>query len=107
MDQNQLIIIAAIVVAFILIKGFIKNRRKPPTSSFKCARCKTIEQYTPRTIEAWRKGFKKIYCQNCHLAWLRNNPKQTYITNKNGGCLSFIVMGILPIVIYVGDKIFS
>ena len=107
MEQNQLIIIAAIIIAFIIIKGFINNNRKPKNSSFKCARCKVIEKYTPRTIEAWRKGFKKIYCQNCHLAWLRNNPKQTYNSNNNGGCLSVIAIAILPIVIYVGDKIVS
>ena len=107
MEQNQLIIVAVIIIALIIIKGFIDNNRKPKNSTFKCARCKTREKYTSRTIEAWKRGFNKIYCQNCHRAWLNNNPKQNYNESNNGGCLSVLIVGLAPILIYAGDKIVS
>ena len=107
MEQNQLVIIAAIIIALLIIKGFINNNRKPKNSTFKCARCKTREKYATRTLEAWRRGFNKIYCQSCHRAWLDNNPKQTYNKSSNGGCLSVLIIGLAPILIYAGEKIVS
>ena len=102
MEQEYIYIGIAIVVFVALLKLFI-GKKKPPTEDFICARCKKREKYTNRTIEAWRRGFTKIYCQNCHLLWLKNNPqhnKQQYRAS-GGGCLSVLVLfALIPASLY-------
>lgn len=99
-DTYILIGVLALVVFFLL-----KNNKRPPTETFTCARCKKQEKYSSRTIEAWRKGFKKIYCQACHKLWLNNNPdrkKQNYSSyGARGGCLGIVVFFVVtPPTIY-------
>lgn len=100
-DQNLIYLIIGVVVVSVIIK-FISKGRKPPTDDFICARCKKKESYSTRTIEAWRQGFNKIYCQNCHQLWLKSNPqnKKQYKAS-GGGCLSvLIIAAIIPVTIY-------
>lgn len=95
-----LVAIAVVVAAAYLLKG----NRRPPTESFSCARCKKQEKYSPRTTEAWRKGFNKIYCQACHKLWLNNNPERKRehrsAAGAGGGCLGVVVffMAVPPAV---------
>ena len=104
MQSNEtyiLIGVLAIVAAFFLLK----DNKKPPTEVFTCARCKKQEKYSSRTIEAWRRGFKKIYCQSCHMLWLNNNPerkKKNYSSQgARGGCLGIVVLFfVIPLTIY-------
>ena len=83
--------IAVIVGAAYLLRG----NRRPPSESFICARCKMQEKYSPRTVEAWRKGFNKIYCHACHKLWLNKNPERKRehrsAVNPRGGCLGVVV----------------
>jgi len=105
-------IIAAVVIGIFVLK-FIFGGKKPKNKTFTCARCKTVEKYSPRTIEAWRRGFNKIYCQQCHKLWLQNNPNHNrqnvrYSGGSGGGCLSVLVIGVfVPISIFILSKYVS
>ena len=100
MKDLELYILGAVLIFVVL--SFLKDGKCPPTDSFKCARCKKHEKYTSRTVEAWKKGFKKIYCQSCHRLWLKDNPakiKQNYSTSSGGGgCLGmvFLILVVPP-----------
>jgi len=104
-DQNIIFLIIGAVGVAVTIR-FLGNTRKPPTDDFICARCRKKESYSPRTIEAWRQGFKKLYCQNCHQIWLRNNPQNRKQFKPSGrGCLSvLIIYAIIPVAIYEAAK---
>lgn len=104
MQGNEFYIVlgAAVVVGLFF---FLKSNKRPPTDSFTCARCKKTEQYSPRTIEAWRRGFSRIYCQACHKLWLNNNPERKRQAYSSGGarsgCLGVLVIfAFLPPAIY-------
>ncbi|WP_460240249.1 hypothetical protein [Aurantivibrio infirmus] len=103
--QNKEILIVAGIALIVILFLLVKGGKRPPTKTFICARCKKEEIYSTRSIEAWRKGFQKIYCQNCHILWLRNNPnhqKQHYSSRSSGsGCLGMlVVLIIIPPIVY-------
>jgi len=108
-EQDYIYIGIALIVIVFVMKAIL-SRKKPPTEDFVCARCKSKEKYTNRTIEAWRRGFKKIYCQSCHQLWLKNNPhhkKQQYHTS-GGGCYSVLVLfALISILIHSVIKYMS
>ncbi len=78
------------IIAFILLG----RQKKPKSSSFNCTKCKKVERYDTRTISAWNRGFTRLYCNSCHVQWLRNNPSQekSYSSNKSGGCLGVFAL---------------
>ncbi len=85
------------IVAFILLK----IPKKPKSKSFNCSRCKKIELFDSRTIQAWNNGVVRLYCKHCHLQWLRDNPRQDHNQsyNKSGGCLGSALLIIsVPII---------
>ena len=101
-NETYFFLVVAIVVLFFILS---KRNKHPPTDSFSCARCRKQEPYSPRTMDAWRRGFNKIYCQACHKLWLDRNPqrsKKNYSAGKaNGGCLGVLVVAVLtPPTIY-------
>ncbi|MGI0134559.1 MAG: hypothetical protein ACREBW_06350, partial [Candidatus Micrarchaeaceae archaeon] len=58
--------------------------------------------HTPRTIEAWRAGKTKFFCNACHGQWLRSHPPQAQSGRPaysgragNSGCLGVMVLFIL------------
>ncbi len=88
-----IIIIAVVVVLLIAAKTLFSSPPKfPESKTFKCARCSKVSTHSDRTIEAWRKGFAKIYCSDCHQKWLQSQPK---VQPSGGGCLSLIFIAIL------------
>lgn len=78
------------VIAFILLG----RQKKPKNRLFNCCKCKKSERYDSRTISAWNRGFTRLYCNPCHVQWLRNSPRQqeTYSSNKSGGCLGTLTL---------------
>lgn len=93
MDGNVLIVagiaVAVIVVAFRLFGG----GRRPKEQSFRCSRCSTASPHTARTIEAWRRGKTRFFCNSCHGEWLRNQPRDSSLVRSGrSGCLSSIVL---------------
>ena len=101
-DINGFVIGVALVVILLVSKALFGKQPIPPTKSFRCARCSTVEEYGPRTLEAWRKGIKKLYCQNCHRTWLNQQPNRIRATSARGsGCASVtLVTTLIPPMLY-------
>lgn len=80
----------------IIAIAFLNRQKKPKDKFFSCSGCKKTADHDSRTIEAWNRGFTKIYCKTCHLEWLRNNPNQDRfsIQSKNRGCFGTLVLMI-------------
>ncbi|MFQ3229300.1 hypothetical protein [Reinekea sp.] len=98
MDQNLVGIVLGVVFILFLAAKFFGNNKMPPTKAFRCAGCKKNEAYSKRTIEAWRNGYKRIYCQACHVKWLKNNPNTRNTSSGSQGCAVVAVTIIsLPI----------
>jgi hypothetical protein len=92
MDGNVLIV-AGIAVAVILIAVRLFSGRRPKEQSFRCSRCSTASLHSARTIEAWRRGKTKFFCNSCHGEWLRNRPRDSSpVRNARAGCLSVVVL---------------
>lgn len=72
--KPEYIFLVAVTVA---IAYFLLGRRSttPKQKSFRCARCSTIAQHTPRTINARRDGKSKFFCNTCHGEWVRSHPQ--------------------------------
>ena len=91
--QSSLVYGAPAVIALLIL-----NRpKKPKEKSFSCSACRKTVDFDPRTIEAWNKGFTKLYCKTCHLEWLKNNPNQDRFSmqSKGSGCLGIIALMII------------
>lgn len=86
---------------------FLKDKKNPPSEYFTCARCKKQENHSPRTINAWRRGYDRIYCYTCHNEWLNNHPFRRSMDNSRGGCLSVLILVVfIPTTIYGVAKLF-
>src|SRR3954463_1965844 len=95
MDGNTLIFagiaVAVILVAFRLFGG----GRQPKQQSFRCSRCSTAALHTARTIEAWRRGKTKFFCNSCHGEWRRDQPREASpIRGGGSGCLGALVVAV-------------
>ena len=90
--ESSVIFAIPAVVAFILLN----RQKKPKTSSFSCTKCKKIERYDSRTLSAWNRGFTRLYCNPCHVQWLRSRPRheqeEVYSSSKSGGCLGMFTL---------------
>ena len=85
-----------------LIALIVLNRqKKPKEKSYSCAGCRKISDFDDRTIEAWNRGFSRLYCKSCHLEWLKNNPnnpnQDLSVQRNQSGCLGiFALLIIIP-----------
>jgi hypothetical protein len=50
--------------------------RGPSEMYFNCARCSARVAHTKRTIAAWEKGSRRIFCDACHKKWRNAQPPQ-------------------------------
>src|SRR5262245_36759174 len=89
-------VIAAVAVAAFVIFG---RRSRPKERTFKCSRCSATAAHTPRTIEAWRAGKTKFFCNACHTQWVRSQPSRPQAGGGshrgragNAGCLGIVVL---------------
>ncbi|WNO07800.1 hypothetical protein [Teredinibacter sp. KSP-S5-2] len=97
------LLLASVYGLFILLK----DKKNPPTETFTCARCNKQEKYSPRTINAWRRGYDRLYCYTCHSQWLKDHPFRQTAADTRGGCLSvFIIVVLVPPTIYSVAKLF-
>ena len=60
---------AIVVIVFLLIRRLKRLLRKPPSEMYRCGRCRRMFRHDTRTVKAWRNGFRKFYCSECHTAW--------------------------------------
>ncbi|WP_299735653.1 cold shock domain-containing protein [uncultured Endozoicomonas sp.] len=106
-DPNKIWAYAIPAVIAFLASG---RTKKPKQSHFSCAKCKTAEKFSSRTIEAWNRKFTRLYCNRCHREWVKNQPRDEakhFSTGRgSSGCLgSFIVLISLPVL--AGAAIFK
>jgi hypothetical protein len=81
------IVVVAVVVA---VAYLLLGRRLPKERNFKCAGCSAWTAHTNRTIEAWRSGRTRFYCNACHGQWLKSHPAigSTALSRESrSGCL--------------------
>ena len=101
----EIIVVIAIVV--LAAFSFFGRKRQPKERTFKCSRCSAISAHTSRTIEAWRAGKTKFFCNTCHGQWLRSQPQQSQSRLAhsgragNSGCLGVVVLFVLVPVLAV------
>ena len=106
MGNVEIIKIAIFILIGLVVLLKILPKKMPKEKNFVCARCSRTSPYTKRTIEAWRRGFSKLYCSTCHEKWLQTRPK-VQRANSAGGCLSGIVLFImLPPTVFIFLKWF-
>jgi hypothetical protein len=95
--------IAAIAIAVVVVLLFFGRKRQPKERTFTCGRCSTVAPHTPRTVEAWRAGKTKYFCNACHAQWLRSRPTPAHtptVSPARSGCLSVVVFfAFLPVVL--------
>jgi len=112
LDPTILGYVAALVVGGLIVSVLVHlfvGRRLPKQRKFKCAKCSAWTEHTARTIEAWRVGRTKFYCNACHGQWVRTHPAPQYAPDmptpsrptrsSPSGCLGVTVfMVLLPTV---------
>ena len=72
-SQTTIAMIIGIVILAAIIRLLFRPKR-PPHKSFKCTRCSIVSAHNDRTIQAWRGGAKKLFCDSCHRIWLSSQP---------------------------------
>lgn len=82
-------ILVAILVWFRRSRGSPSTRgssfRGPSNMHFTCAGCAGQFAHTKRTVAAWEKGTRRVFCDACHRKWrkaqpLKPQPSQTAST---------------------------
>ena len=97
----------AVVAVIVVCVHFLFGRRLPKERNFRCAGCSTWTAHTNRTIEAWRSGRTRFYCNACHSEWLKSHPAQSSNNASSGdsrsGCLGVTVflVGVPTVAIFV------
>jgi hypothetical protein len=98
MNNLSLEFVAGIAIVVVAVLLFFVRRRQPKERTFACSRCSTVVPHTRRTIEAWRAGKYKFFCNACHAQWLRSRPAPTFArmaSSGRSGCLSVMVLFLL------------
>jgi cold shock CspA family protein len=88
--ESSIVFAIPAVIAFF----FLSREKKPKSKSFQCAKCRRPELFNPRTIKAWNNGFIRLYCNSCHIEWLKNQPRRepAYRSRNNSGCFGSFVL---------------
>lgn len=86
-------VIGVMVVAFVLFVwrrraasgaiGKSRSFRGPSAMQFTCARCSAQVTHTKRTVAAWEKGSRRIFCDACHKKWRSAQPLQEAAPRAN------------------------
>jgi hypothetical protein len=66
---------------------------------FSCAHCRKRELHSIRTFEADLRGIRKLFCGECHRAWLAAHPISA---GERRTELAWRWMGLLPLLIAGG-----
>jgi hypothetical protein len=99
-NVDVLIIAAVAVVGIVTLARFFAGGRRPKQQSFRCARCSNSAMHTARTIEAWRNGKTKFFCNSCHGDWLKTQPRDSKpARGTRSGCLgAMVILVLIPVV---------
>ena len=74
--------------------------RGPSNMRFICARCSGQFTHTKRTVSAWEKGSRKVFCDACHKNWRNaqppraqsNRPTNQARPESKSGCLGVCIL---------------
>ena len=92
--------IAGLIAALVVTYFLFGKRKVPEQKTFRCARCSQPSQHTPRTINAWRDGKTRFFCNACHSEWVRSHPHPQRSRSTDGGSRSGC-LGVLACLIFV------
>jgi hypothetical protein len=97
-DTNVLIVAAIAIVGIVAAGRFFSGGRRPKQQTFRCARCSSNAMHTARTIEAWRRGKTKFFCNSCHGDWLKTQPRDSMpMPAGRSGCLgALVIVAVIP-----------
>jgi hypothetical protein len=89
-------VVIGVVVAIVIVLNLLRYWRRPSERTFRCGKCSTPTMHTRRTIEAWRIGKRKFFCDSCHTQWLQSLPTQQVTSRRaeSSGCLGVIVVTV-------------
>ena len=121
------IIGVAVLLLFVLVlrnKSARQSERVRPKGSgslrYACVKCKGQFIHSDRTIEVWKKGNRRTFCDACHKKWLASKPKITHPQSnsqqpvfrhssvqssrssspKTSGCLGVLILfAVVPVVV--------
>jgi hypothetical protein len=127
-------VIAALVAALVVVVVVVLLRQRGPrrthTSSYRgpdnlhfvCAGCKGQFTHTKRTVAAWERGSRRLFCNSCHRSWREGNPGASRdgaqaprqaarsasprrLAPTRSGCLSVVVVAaVLPLLLYAAAR---
>ena len=96
---------AVVVIVFLLVGRLKRSLRKPPSETYRCGRCRRTFRHDARTVKAWRNGFRKFYCPECHAAWRCKKNAEQFVRDQEyasrGGCLGVILLCMTVAVLLV------
>ncbi len=108
--MNKAVPIAVgVAIAIVAVLNLLRYWRRPSERSFRCGGCSAPTVHTGRTIEAWRIGKRKFFCDACHARWVESRPAQVPSRRaESSGCLGIIVVAVMPPVItYLAIKVLT
>ena len=92
---------AVVVIVFLLIGRLKRSLRRPPSETYRCGRCRRTFRHDARTVKAWRNGFRKLYCPECHAAWRCKKDVEQFARDHEyagrSGCLGVVLLAVLGV----------
>ena len=81
---SNLAVGAVVVIVFLLIGRLKRSLRKPPSEMYQCGGCRRMFRRDARTVKAWRSGFRKFCCPECHAAWRCKRDAEQFVRDQGG-----------------------
>jgi hypothetical protein len=66
MAKTLILIIIGFAVTVLVVILLIQAPNKPKSKVFKCADCGKAARHNHRTINAWCRGLRDMFCDPCH-----------------------------------------
>ena len=94
---------AVVVIVFLLIGRLKRSLGKPPSETYRCGRCRRTFLHDTRTVKAWRNGYRKFFCPECHTSWRNRRDAEQFARDQEyagrGGCLGVLLLCAMVVVL--------
>lgn len=94
---------AAVVAVYLLVRWLKGSLRKPPSETYRCGRCRRTFRHDARTVKAWRNGYRKFFCPECHTSWRNRRDAEQFARDQEyagrGGCLGVLLLCAMVVVL--------